>query len=342
MVATIVALFVLGLVLLLLAVPRHDRAGTGALFGVGTGVLALTLGMRHAFDADHISAIDNTTRKLMAEGGEPLSVGFFFSLGHSTVVFVLAVLLNFGVRAVDAQFAGAKTAVHDVAGIVGTVISGSFLYVIAALNVVVLVSIVGVFRSMRTGRDDEAELERRLAERGFMNRFFGRLSRRIDRPWKMYVVGVLFGLGFDTASEVALLVLSGTATVSGLPFWAVLSLPLLFAAGMSAFDTADGCFMNLAYGWAFARPVRKVYYNLVVTWLSVAVAFVIGSIELVGLAARELGLGGEPWRWLAGFNINAAGFAIVGLFLATWLIAVAIWRFGRIEERWAPGEAVGA
>ncbi|HUC36181.1 MAG TPA: HoxN/HupN/NixA family nickel/cobalt transporter [Acidimicrobiales bacterium] len=334
MAAVVAGLFALGLVLLVGASPHHYRLSRTEVFGIGTGVLALTLGMRHAFDADHISAIDNTTRKLMAEGKRPLSVGFFFSLGHSTVVLVLAVALNFSIRALDGQVSSSGSGFHRVTTVVGTSVSGAFLYVIAALNLVILMSVVRVFRDMRQGRYDEEELERQLSQRGLMNRFFGSLARRIDTPWKIYPVGVLFGLGFDTATEVALLVVSGTAVASGLPFSAVLSLPILFAAGMSLFDTIDGCFMNFAYGWAFSRPVRKVYYNLVITGLSVAVAFVIGTIELLGLFGSELHLSGSFWSFMGGFDINTAGFVIVGVFVVTWAVALCVWRFGNIEARW--------
>jgi nickel/cobalt transporter (NiCoT) family protein len=334
MVVTVAGLFVLGFVLLFAAVPHHYHVSKTDLFGVGTGTLALTLGMRHAFDADHISAIDNTTRKLMAEGKRPMSVGFFFSLGHSSVVFILSVLLNFGIRALDSQVKDGGSELHSVTNIVGTSVSGAFLYLIAALNIIIMVSIIKAFRDLRRGRFDEMELERQLDQRGLMNRFFGPLARRVDTPWKMYPVGMLFGLGFDTATEVALLVLSGTAVNNGLPFWAILCLPILFAAGMSLFDTADGCFMNFAYGWAFSRPIRKVYYNMIITGLSVAVAFIIGTIELIGLVAQEANLSGGFWNFMANFNINTAGFVIVGLFVATWAVALGIWYFGKIEARW--------
>ncbi len=337
MAAVVTGLFVLGFVLLFSASSHHYHLSKTEVFGFGTGLLALTLGMRHAFDADHIAAIDNTTRKLMAEGKRPMSVGFFFSLGHSSVVFALAIILNFGVRALDGQVSTRSSTLHSVTGLVGTGVSGTFLYLIAALNVVILVSILRAFRDLRSGRFDEEELERQLQQRGLMNRFFGPLARRVDTPWKMYPVGILFGLGFDTATEVALLVLSGTAVASGLPFWAILSLPLLFAAGMSLFDTLDGCFMNFAYGWAFSRPIRKVYYNLVITGLSVAVAFLIGTVELLGLLGSELNLSGRFWSTMADFNINSAGFAIVGLFVATWVVALAIWHLAKIESRWDPG-----
>jgi nickel/cobalt transporter (NiCoT) family protein len=297
-------------------------------------VLAYTLGMRHAFDADHIAAIDNTTRKLVNDGKRPLSVGFFFSLGHSTVVFALAVLLNFGIHALDAQVANGSSGLHRATNMIGTTVSGTFLYLIALLNLVVLVGIVKVYRQMRAGSFDNDELERQLDNRGLMNRVFRGWGDRIDTPWKMYPVGVLFGLGFDTATEVALLVLAGTAVAGGLPFWAILSLPILFAAGMTLFDTVDGCFMNFAYDWAFAKPVRKVFYNLTITGLSVFVAFFIGSIELLGLIGTELHLTDPVFTFFAGFNINTAGFVIVGVFVVTWLVAAVWWRLGNVEAKW--------
>ena len=334
MTVAVVGLHVVGWGMLALALGHHYRISKTEVFGVGTGILAYTLGMRHAFDADHIAAIDNTTRKLVNEGKRPLSTGFFFSLGHSSVVFALAVLLNFGIRSLDRAVSNNSSALHKTTGVIGTSVSGTFLYLIAALNVVVLVSIVKVFREMRQGTYDDAELERQLNSRGLMNRFFGPLARRIDTPWKMYPIGVLFGLGFDTATEVALLVLAGDAVVGGLPFYAILSLPILFAAGMCLFDTIDGCFMNFAYDWAFANPIRKVYYNLTITGLSVFVAFFIGTIEILGLIGQEENLGGSFWRFFQSFNLNTAGFFIVGVFVVTWIVALSIWRFGRIEAKW--------
>ena len=283
---------VVGWGLLAAAAGHHYHISKTGLFGFGTGVLAYTLGMRHAFDADHIAAIDNTTRKLVNDGKRPLSVGFFFSLGHSTIVFLLAIFLNFGIRALDSQVGNDSSGLHKTTNIIGTSVSGGFLYLIAALNLIVMVGIVKVYREMKSGRYDNEELERQLNNRGLMNRFFGGYARRIDTPWKMYPVGVLFGLGFDTATEVALLVLAGTAVAGGLPFYAILSLPILFAAGMSLFDTIDGCFMNFAYDWAFAKPIRKVFYNLTITGLSVFVAFFIGTIEILGL----IGTGSQPER----------------------------------------------
>ena len=334
MAAAIIALNVIGWGMLTAALGGHYHISKTTVFGVGTGALAYTLGMRHAFDADHIAAIDNTTRKLVGEGKRPLSVGFFFSLGHSSVVFVLSVLLNFGIRGLDGQLKNSGSQLQHTTNLVGTLVSGTFLFLIAALNIVILVSIVKVFKEMRSGAYDDDQLEQQLAKRGLMNRILGRFARRVDEPWKMYPIGFLFGLGFDTATEVALLVLAGTAVVGGLPFYAILSLPILFAAGMSLLDTADGCFMNFAYDWAFSRPVRKVYYNLTITGLSVFVAMFIGAVELLGLLAQDGHLSGPGWNWLASFNINTAGFVIVGVFVVTWAVALAIWHFGHIEQKW--------
>jgi high-affinity nickel-transport protein len=317
----------------LVAAGRHHIATTGA-FTIGVGVTAYTLGMRHAFDADHISAIDNTTRKLMAEGKRPLSVGFWFSLGHSTIVFALALLLAVGIKSLAAPVRDGGSQLHQVAGGIGTLVSGSFLYVIAAINLVIMCGIVKVFRELKRGRYDERALEEQLDSRGFMNRFLGRLTKSVNSPGQMYPLGLLFGLGFDTATEVALLVLAGGAAGAGLPWYAILCLPVLFAAGMSLLDSIDGSFMNFAYGWAFSKPVRKVFYNLTVTGLSVAVALVVGTIELGGLLAHHLNLSGPFWSWLENIDLNLLGFVIVGMFVATWAIALAVWRFGRIEERW--------
>jgi len=340
MLASIIGLNVLGWLMLAAAVGGHYRITNTEVFGFGTGALAYTLGMRHAFDADHIAAIDNTTRKLVNDGKRPLSVGFFFSLGHSTIVFIMALLLNFGIRALDQQVKNDGSGLHNVTGIIGTTVSGTFLYIIALLNVIILVGIVHVFRDMRTGTYSDEQLEAMLEKRGLMNRFLGPIARRADAPWKMYPVGVLFGLGFDTATEVALLVLAGSAVVSGLPFYAILSLPILFAAGMCLFDTLDGCFMNFAYDWAFAKPIRKVYYNLTITGLSVFVAVFIGTIEILGLIGQEYSLSGGFWDFMGNFDINTAGFVIVGVFVLTWAAALAIWHFGKIEQRYDTRQAV--
>jgi nickel/cobalt transporter (NiCoT) family protein len=342
MLLTVVGLNVAGWVMLAVAVSGHFHISKTETFGFTTGILAYTLGMRHAFDADHIAAIDNTTRKLVSDGKRPLSVGFFFSLGHSSVVFILALALNFGIRALNEQVRNSSSHLQYTTNIIGTLVSGIFLFLIAAINVVILAGIVKVFRGMRSGQYDDEALEEQLNKRGLMNRFLGPLARRIDTPWKMYPLGILFGLGFDTATEVALLVLAGTAVVSGLPFYAILSLPILFAAGMCLFDTADGCFMNFAYDWAFAKPVRKVYYNITITGLSVFVAVFIGTIEILGLIGSQYKLAGGFWSFMGTFNINKAGFVIVGVFVLTWAVALAIWRFGRIEQKWDSRQAVTA
>jgi high-affinity nickel-transport protein len=334
MALTIIGFNVVGWTMLAAALSGHHQIAKSEIFGWGTGILAYTLGMRHAFDADHIAAIDNTTRKLVNDGKRPLSVGFFFSLGHSSVVFILAVLLNFGIRGLDSQVKNSSSGFQHATNIIGTSVSGFFLFLIAGLNIVILFGILRIFRDMRAGKYNEAELESQLDKRGLMMRFFGPLARRVDTPGKMYPIGFLFGLGFDTATEVALLVLAGTAVVGGLPFYAILSLPILFAAGMSLFDTIDGCFMNFAYDWAFARPVRKVFYNLTITGLSVFVAFFIGTVEILGLLAQSGHLTGPFWTFMERFNINTAGFFIVGVFVVTWAVALAIWHFGRIEQKW--------
>ncbi len=343
MVAVIAALHLIGFGLLILVVaPQHFKLGAAGTFALGTGVTAYTLGLRHAFDADHIAAIDNTTRKLMSEGKRPLSVGFFFSLGHSTIVFMLAFLISLGVRALDSPVKDDNSTLHKATNVIGTTVSGTFLYIIAILNIVILVSILRIFLDMRRGAYDEQELEQQLNSRGLMNRFFGRHLNKITKPYQMYPVGVLFGLGFDTATEVALLVLAAGAGAAGLPFYAILCLPILFAAGMSLLDTIDGSFMNFAYGWAFSKPIRKVYYNITITGLSIAVALFIGTIELVGLLLQKLGINGSVSEWFQNFNINRAGFIIVAMFILTWTLALAIWRFANIEEKWSAGMTLAA
>jgi high-affinity nickel-transport protein len=337
MAATIIGLNVLGWVTIAgFVVPHHYSLGTKT-FGLGVGVTAYTLGMRHAFDSDHIAAIDNTTRKLMNEGNRPMSVGFWFSLGHSTIVFALAFLLSLGVRALIGPVKNGNSSLHRDTGLIGTSVSGAFLVVIGAINIIILVGILKVFRDMRRGVYDEEALEDHLSNRGLMNRILRPIMKSITRPGQMYSVGVLFGLGFDTASEVALLVLASAGAVDGLPWYAILSLPVLFAAGMCLFDTIDGTFMNFAYGWAFSKPVRKVFYNITITTLSIVVAVFIGGLEVLQMISEQLNLNGGLWDYANNFNLNKAGFVIVGLFVATWVIALAIWRFAHIEEKWSAG-----
>jgi high-affinity nickel-transport protein len=327
-------LHIAGGLLMWKATSGRYELSDGSLFGWGTAALAYVLGMRHAFDADHISAIDNTTRKLMSEGQRPLAVGFFFSLGHSSVVFALAMLLNFGIKALGGQLKDEDSALHHYTGLIGLTVSGTFLMIIAILNLVILVSIVGVFIQMRKGTYSDVELEKHLNSRGLLMRFFGPIARRIDKSWKMYPLGILFGLGFDTATEIGLLVLAGSSVVAGLPWWAIISLPLFFAGGMSLLDTIDGSFMNFAYGWAFSKPVRKVYYNIIITGLSVAVALFVGGLEICQVIAQQLNLTGGFWDYALAFDLNSAGYFIVGAFAVVWSAALLLWRYGKIEERW--------
>ncbi|HZA74469.1 MAG TPA: HoxN/HupN/NixA family nickel/cobalt transporter [Propionibacteriaceae bacterium] len=315
--------------------PRQYAIGDSGVLGVAVGLVAYTLGMRHAFDADHIAAIDNTTRKLMAERHRPMSVGFWFSLGHSTIVFVLVALIALGVRALAGQVADEGSILQRVTGVFGVAVSGIFLMVIGILNLVVLIGIIAVFRRMRRGEYDEAALERQLNNRGFLNRILSGVTKAVRRPWHMYPVGVLFGLGFDTATEIGLLVLAGGAAAFSLPWYAILTLPILFAAGMSLLDTLDGVFMNVAYGWAFAKPVRKVYYNITVTSLSVAVALGIGGIELISILVGKAGIESGPLAAIAAVDLTYVGYGIVAFFVLAWLVSLGFWRFGRVEEKWS-------
>jgi high-affinity nickel-transport protein len=244
-------------------------------------------------------------------------------------------LLSFGVKALAGQVADDASTLHSLTGVIGASVSGVFLWVLGILNLVALIGIVRVFMELREGRYDEAALERQLDSRGFMNRFLGGLTKSVTKPWHIYPIGVLFGLGFDTATEVGLLVLAGGAAAFSLPFYAILVLPILFAAGMCVMDTTDGVFMNYAYGWAFAKPVRKIFYNLTITSISVAVALIIGTIELIGVLADRLGIQNGPLAAIANIGLDYVGYGIVALFVVSWLVAIAIWRFANIEERWS-------
>jgi high-affinity nickel-transport protein len=324
--------------------PHHfDYRGEGGSRGLGVGLgVAITawfLGFRHAFDADHISCIDNTTRKLMADGQRPLGTGFFFSFGHSTVVVAVGVGITIAARAVFGAVVDPSSAYETAGGAIGTTLSACFLYLIAVLNLIVLAGIFKVFREMRSGTYDEAELESQLQARGLMYRFFGRFMRSINHTWQLYLVGLVFGIGFDTTTEVLLLAATAYAAIQGLPYYAVLALPLLFSGGMMLFDTLDGTFMNFAYGWAFAKPVRKVYYNLVITGLSIGAAFIVGTIEILGIVTTEADLHGAFWDAMANFNINVAGFCIAGLFIGVWAVALIYWRVGKVEDRWTANVA---
>jgi high-affinity nickel-transport protein len=336
MMVSIVVLHVAGFgILLAFVLPAHYKN-----FGIGLGAIAYTLGLRHAFDADHISAIDNTTRKLLndrldVEGtNRPLTLGYYFSLGHSTIVVAIGLGLVFAERAVFHAVSNSHSGLQQFGGVFGTVISASFLFLIAFMNLVILAGIMRVFRSMRDGSYDEAELEAQLQNRGLMYRFFGKWMRSIDKEWKLYPVGVVFGMGFDTATEVTLLASTAFLASEHLPWYSIMCLPVLFTAGMVLMDTIDCLFMNVAYGWAFFNPVRKIFYNLAITLLSVAICFFIGLIEVLGLLPQELHWKGPFWRLMSGFDLNTAGYIIVGMFIVTWLGAVLIWRYGHVEEKW--------
>jgi high-affinity nickel-transport protein len=318
--------------LLAFVVPAQLHVGA-QVFGLGLGVTAYVYGLRHAFDPDHIAAIDNTTRKLVADGQRPVSIGFWFAMGHSTVVAVMAVLVAVGARVVTSLLSdGSET--RQTLGLVSTFTSGAFLYLIGILNLIALVGIARVFFSARTGGLNEARLEQLLAQRGLLARILQPLTRAISRPWQMYPIGFLFGLGFDTATEISLLVLAGAGAASGLPWYAVVVLPLLFASGMSLLDFLDGVFMNTAYSWAFTNPIRKVYYNLAITGLSVAVALLIGTIELVGVLHEKIGWTDPVSTAIASVSLDDVGFIVVGLFVVFWVAAICYWKIGRVEERW--------
>ena len=300
----------------------------------GLGTLAYTFGVRHAFDADHFAAIDNTTRKFRQEGRRPLGVGFFFSLGHSTIVFGLALGLAIAAPAVNSTI----PALHSYGGYLGTSVSGAFLWIIGILNLLVLLDVLHVFSDVRRGLHDRDRLELRLLDRGFFSRFsLGVLASRIRASWQMYPLGLLFGVGFDTATEVGVLALAAGAATHKIPLLAVVSLPLLFAAGMSLMDTADGAFMSHAYQWAFSNPVRKIFYNLAVTSLSVAVALIIGTIELLQVAVGMLGLEGGFWTAAKSIDLNRVGYGIAALFVITWAGAAILWKAARFEQRWSGG-----
>lgn len=323
-------------VLILAVAPKDYSLGKTGVYGVGLGVTAFLLGVRHAFDADHIAVIDNTTRKLVGEGKAGLGVGFWFSLGHSSVVFAASALVAIGVEAVSGTVQDENSQAALTLGLIGSIVAGAFLILIGLMNLVSVIGIVRVFRGMRTGEMNEAELERHLNNRGFLARLLGGSIRRVTKPWHVYPVGLLMGLGFDTASQVALLVLAAGTAAAVLPWYAIMVLPVLFAAGMSLFDTADGVFMSRAYGWAFLRPVRKVFYNLTITVLSVVVALVVGVIVLISLLVDKLEIDSGPLAAIGALELDNVGYIVVGLFIITWVVAVSVWKFGRIEERYTP------
>jgi high-affinity nickel-transport protein len=298
---------------------------------LGTALLAYGFGLRHAVDADHIAAIDNVTRKLMSEGQRPMGVGFFFSLGHSTVVFLLSAAVAVAAVAIKGRFA----ALAQFGGIFGTLVSAGFLLAIALVNLVILAAIIGTLRRVRRGDVyAAADVDGLLARRGFFARLFRALFRLVRRDWQMYLVGLLFGLGFDTATEVGLLGISASAASHGLPVWSIMMFPALFAAGMALVDTAESFMMIGAYGWAAAQPMRKLFYNITVTGVSVLVALVIGGIEVLGLVQAQNNPSGQFWDGVAALNnhFGMLGFAIVGIFAGAWGLSAALYKDGRRDE----------
>ena len=302
----------------------------------GLGLLCYTFGLRHGVDADHIAAIDNTTRKLLQEEKRPLTVGLWFSLGHSTVVVGLILGLVLALRAVQSNIPALRSA----GTLIGLLVSGIFLLLIGLINVVITMDVYAIFKEVRKGHETmtQAELEELLNKRGLMNRFLRPLFKLVREPWHVYPIGVLFGLGFDTATEVALIALSVTVgtTATALPVWMILVLPFMFTCGMVLVDTTDGVTMRAAYGWAFLNPVRKIYYNLTVTIVSVLVAFGIGGLELVGVAATQLGLHGLFWDWAADPDFTTLGVSIIVLFLVSWIVSVAYWKYKGYDRTFAP------
>ncbi|MBN9509807.1 MAG: HoxN/HupN/NixA family nickel/cobalt transporter [Alphaproteobacteria bacterium] len=302
---------------------------------LGTALLAYGFGLRHAVDADHIAAIDNVTRKLMQEGKRPATVGFFFSLGHSAVV----VLASVAIAATATAFKGRFAAFQSVGGLIGTLVSSLFLLAIAAMNIVILVSVVRVFRRVKAGGAySEDDFNTLLAGRGLLARLFRPVIQIVRQSWQMFPLGFLFGLGFDTATEVGLLGISASQAAQGMPIWSILVFSALFTAGMSLVDTTDGIFMLGAYGWAFLKPLRKLYYNMTITFISVVVAVVVGGIEALGLAGDKLGLTGPFWDGIGALNDNfgTIGYLIIALFVLSWLLAAVIYRargYDRLETQ---------
>ena len=295
----------------------------------GLGIVAYVLGLRHGVDADHIAAIDNTTRKLMQQGKPRFTVGTWFSLGHSTVVVGLIAVIVFVTRSVIVQI----PALQSVGDVVGTLVSGAFLFLIGFINLLIVFGVYRLFKQAKSGTVKEEQLEEYMQKRGFLNRLFRPLFKFVNDAWQIYPIGVLFGLGFDTATEVALIAISvGVGVSSAVPLWQILVLPLLFTCGMVLTDTTDGVTMRLAYGWAFLTPLKKIYYNLTVTVMSVLVAFAIGGIELAQVLGVELNLSSGFWSWLENLDFETMGFAIVAIFVLTWASAYGVWRYKKYDQ----------
>ncbi|WP_225446282.1 HoxN/HupN/NixA family nickel/cobalt transporter [Paenibacillus rhizovicinus] len=321
-VIVVILLHILGFIGLVSA-ARHDTAFWSL------GVLAYTLGMRHAFDVDHIAAIDNTVRKLVQQKRSPLGVGFYFSLGHSSVVFLMVLAIACSVKWIQTEL----PELQKTGSLIGTSVSGVFLILIGILNLIILVNLFGIFRTMRQGKQSGEELEKLLEARGLFARLFKPLFRLISRSWHVYPLGFLFGLGFDTATEVGLLALSAGAAKTAVSLLGILSLPLLFAAGMSLLDTADGMFMTKAYRWAFNTPLRKIYYNVTVTTVSVISALLIGVVELTQILSERLHWNSPVFDWVNALELGDLGYVLVGLFVVAWLVSFSVWKTMKFEER---------
>jgi nickel/cobalt transporter (NiCoT) family protein len=306
-------------------IPSETSGGT--LVFSGLAITAYILGLRHGFDADHIAAIDNTTRKLLNEKQRPLTVGTWFSLGHSTIVCAMIAAFVVAEKFVLANYLAFKTT----GALLGTLVSGVFLFIIGIVNLVIVADVYRIFRGLRDHELDERQLDEQMEKRGFLYKYFRRLFVVVKKPWQIYPIGVLFGLGFDTATEVLVISIAISVAVAT-PLWAVMILPLLFTCGMVLSDTSDGFAMRYAYGWAFLRPIRKIYYNLTLTVISVLVAFAIGGVEVLQILSGELGWTGLFWGWLDSLDFETLGFGIVALFIGAWLIAMAIYRYKGYER----------
>ena len=299
----------------------------------GLGIITYVFGLRHGVDADHIAAIDNTTRKLIQDKQRPFTVGMWFSLGHSTIVVALIVALVFATRTIISDI----PALVSGGAMIGTTISGIFLWLMGIVNLVIVLGIYRVYKVLKQGKLEQSELENLLDKRGFLNRYFRPLFKIVRRPWQIYPIGVLFGLGFDTATEIALIAISvGIGVSSSVPIWMILVLPFMFTCGMVLIDTTDGVAMRLAYGWAFINPIRKIYYNLTVTIISVLVALAIGTVELLQVVASELNLTGVFWNWLGALDFETIGFLIIIIFVMSWATSVAYWKYRKFDEKYAP------
>jgi high-affinity nickel-transport protein len=298
---------------------------------LGTALLAYSLGLRHAVDADHIAAIDNVTRKLMQRGERPISVGLYFSLGHSTVV----IFASLCVALVAATFKGQLESMHAIGGVIGTLVSAAFLLAIAIVNLTIFFGVFRAFRHVRSGGEYvEEDMDLLLAKGGFLARIFRPLFAMVTRSWHMYLLGFLFGLGFDTATEIGLIGISAAEASKGLPIWSILVFPALFTAGMTLIDTTDSVLMVGAYGWAFLKPIRKLYYNMTITAVSIIVALVVGGIETLGLIGSQLNLSGRFWQTIDRLNehFGTLGYLIIGIFVVSWVISLAAYRLGGYED----------